>query len=94
MPDIPLTCPHCGTRLSKWRAPEEAKWTEEFFLVCFNDDCRYYKEGWDWMRSQFNQAASYRYMVNPSTGVPSPLPVWSDTALRERIVEEAEGGNS
>ena len=92
MTDNPLACPHCGFRLKKWLVPEEASWSEEFFFVCFNDDCSYYTEGWGWMMEQYRQEASYRYMVNPTTGAPSPLPVWSDSATREMIVEDAEGG--
>ena len=94
MPDIDAVCPHCGTRLKKWRVPEGANWVEEFFYVCFNDKCSYYAEGWEWMRSQYNQAVSYRYMLNPSTGVPTNLPVWSDASMRELIVEEDEGGEA
>lgn len=85
------TCPHCGTRLSKWRVPVDASWEEEFFFVCFNDECSYYKDGWNWMEQQFKQKASYRYAVNPTTDVSSPLPVWSDAATREMIVDETEG---
>ena len=45
MADTSRTCPHCGSHLEKWRVPEDASWSEEFFFVCFNDDCSYYKEG-------------------------------------------------
>ncbi|MHC4405443.1 MAG: ogr/Delta-like zinc finger family protein [Planctomycetota bacterium] len=93
MADIPRTCPHCESRLKKWRVPDGASWSEEFFFVCFNDDCSYYKDGWAWMKEQFNQEASYRYMVNPTTGAASPLPVWSNAATREMIVEETDGGD-
>ena len=86
-----LTCPHCQTRLSKWRVPVESSWEEDFFFVCFNDDCSYYVNGWRWMEEQFKQKASYRYAVNPTTGAASPLPVWSDTATKEMIVDETEG---
>jgi len=72
--------------------PDEASWEEEFFYVCFNDDCSYYQNGWTWMKEQFSQHASYRFAVNPTTGASSPLPVWSDTATREMIVDETEGG--
>jgi hypothetical protein len=72
--------------------PEDASWNEEYFFVCFNDDCSYYKEGWDWMKEQYNQHASYRYMINPTTGTSSLLPVWSEMAMREMIVEDDEGG--
>ena len=91
MNDFVRTCPHCETRLSKWRVPDEASWDDEFFFVCFNNDCSYYKDGWTWMEQQFKQKASYRFAVNPKTGASSPLPVWSDSATREMIVDETEG---
>jgi hypothetical protein len=91
MADTRPTCPHCGSRLSKWLVPEGGTWDDEFFLVCFNDDCRHYREGWEWMKEQFSQAASYRYTLNPNTGGSSSIPVWSDSATRDRIVEDDEG---
>ena len=91
MVDIPRTCPHCGSRLKKWSVPEGTTWSEEYFLVCFNDDCTNYKAGWTWMREQYSQHASYRYMVSPVTGASSQLPVWSRSAMREMIVEDAGG---
>ncbi len=90
----PRTCPHCDTRLSKWRVPDGASWDDEFFLVCFNDQCSYYREGWAWMLENYNQKASYRYSVSPSTGAASPLPVWSDKATREMIVNDTEAGDA
>lgn len=88
MADTPRTCPHCTSQLKKWRVPDGATWSEEFFYVCFNDDCPYYQRGWEWMKTQFGQTGSYRYKVNPSTGKGSPLPVWSAEATRECIVED------
>lgn len=73
--------------------PDGASWNEEFFYVCFNDECSYYKEGWTWMKQEYNQHASYRYTFNPATGASMQIPVWSDTATREMIVEESEGGD-
>ena len=93
MTDIPQTCSHCGTRLKKWLVPDGASWTEDFFYVCFNDECSYYTRGWQRMEEQYGQKASYRHMINPTTGSSSPLPVWSDTATREMIVGDAEGGD-
>jgi hypothetical protein len=91
MADIPRTCPHCDSRLSKWRVPEDATWDEEFFFVCFNDDCPYYKDGWIWMKEQYNHRSSYRCAFNPTTGASSPLPVWSASATREMIVDDGQG---
>jgi hypothetical protein len=91
MSATPRTCPHCGSSLKKWLVPDEATWDEEFFFVCFDDDCSYYKSGWEWMKQQYNQQASYRYAVNPDNGSSLMIPVWSDTATREMIVDDAEG---
>ena len=52
------TCPHCGSRLRKWRVPDGATWSEPFFFVCFDDTCPYYREGWTWMKSKFNHIHS------------------------------------
>jgi hypothetical protein len=94
MTDAPRTCPHCSTQLKKWRVPDEATWNEEFFFVCFNNDCDYYKRGWEWMQKQYSQRASYRYAFNPVTKGDLMIPVWSDEATREMIEEEAEGDQS
>lgn len=93
MPDTARICPHCGSRLKKWRVPEDATWSEEFFFVCFNDECPYYKTGWVWMREHYNQNASYRYAYNPDTNNSLMIPVWSDSATREMIVEDTEGSD-
>lgn len=85
------SCPHCGHRLEKWQVPDGATWTEEYLFVCFNDECSYYRAGWEWMEQQYGQHASYRYMVSPETGVASMIPVWSDSATREMIVDN-DGG--
>ena len=92
MAETAHTCRHCGSRLKKWLVPDEASWDEEYFFVCFNDECSYYRDGWTWMKEQFNQHGSYRYMVNPTTNSESMIPVWSDSATREMIVEDDEGG--
>ncbi len=91
MPEISRTCSHCGSRLKKWLVPVDSSWNEEFFFVCFNDDCSYYRRGWEWMKQQYSQQASYRFMINPATGSSSQIPVWSDSATREMIVEDTEG---
>ena len=67
----PSNLPPLRIPLKKWLVPEGASWDEEFFFVCFNDDCSYYQEGWDWMKEQYSQEASYRYMINPTTGASS-----------------------
>lgn len=90
MKETPTTCSHCGSQLKKWLVPDGATWDDEYFLVCFNDDCPYYKQGWVWMEEQYGQHASYRFAIQPKTGAPLMIPVWSSAATREMIVEEDE----
>ncbi len=80
-------CPHCGQKMNKWVPPLDANWSMAPQLVCFNDDCPYYVNGWEWMKSQFNQKASYRYRYNPQTGETGPLPVATPHARKGDIVE-------
>lgn len=81
-------CPYCNQTMRKWFPPEGSNWGLHFQLVCFNDECSYYIKGWDWMKTQFNQQASYRHRYDPQTGEKGPLPVWSPSALKELIVDE------
>ena len=86
--DDTASCPHCGTALVRLRLPDEAGWPGSFQLACFNDDCGYFRRGWSWMFDTVGVRASYRYRVDPASGQASPLPVWSRTALRDRILED------
>ena len=83
-----LTCPHCGEKLKVLEMPEQLSWGA-YQHVCFNDDCPYFVQGWQWLWDHYEVKSSYRYRVtNPETGAASPLMVWSATAMRNRIVEE------
>ena len=80
-------CPHCNQPLKKWSCPPETSWDVDYQYVCFNDECSYYVRGWEWMKNKFNQNISYRYRLNPSNGESGPLPVWSEDALKNFIIE-------
>ena len=81
-------CPHCHQPLTRFELPENTGWEGEYQLACFNDDCPYYRRGWEHMEAQYAVRASYRYRVDPTTGKASPLAVWSPTALKDRILED------
>ena len=80
-------CPHCEQPLVPISLPDEGGWDSPFHLVCFNDECSYYRRGWEWMESQYGVRSSYRFRLDPANGVASPLPVWSPTAIRDRILD-------
>jgi hypothetical protein len=80
-------CPHCGQTLRAFELPPNTGWQTEFQLACFNDECPYYANGWQWMMEHYRVRSSYRYRVDPATGHASPLAVWSESALRDRILE-------
>lgn len=88
MSDVSGTnCPHCGALLARFALPD-AGFDHAYDLACFNDDCLYYVRGWAWMLEQFGVNTSYRYRVDSQSGQASPIPVWSPTALRCRILPE------
>ena len=92
-PDAPRPrCPHCDAELSLFEMPEESGYEQakRYQWACFNDDCPYYRNGWDWMYEHYEVRASYRYrLVTKNTDQCTPLPVWSPTAVKDRIVDPA-----
>ncbi len=81
-------CPHCNEAMKKWAAPADSTWGNVTQLVCFNDECPYYKKGWEQMMQNYNVRASYRWRYNPSNGESGPLPIWSSRALRADIIPD------
>ena len=84
------SCPHCGARMLKWYTPPDSTWGTPYQYICFNDQCGYYERGWQWMMQQYNKEASYRHRYNPFNGESGPVPVWSSSALRSRIMDDNE----
>ena len=86
-------CPHCGEPMKKWQTPQmpfggSTTWTTEFLYVCFNDECTYFVNGWDWMWNRDHRYVSYRHMMDPASGETNPIPVSSYESLRDGIIEE------
>ncbi len=86
----PRICPHCNQKTKKWLPVEELNWGLDPQYICFNDECPYYIRGWEHTRKSMKKPASYRYRYIPATGAVQPIPVWSETALKDRIVPEDE----
>jgi len=85
-----LKCEKCGEKMSRWYTPQDLSWGTPFQYVCFNNDCGYYTRGWAWMKEKYNKEASYRNRYNPFEGDSGPVPVWSEKALRSRIMGDNE----
>jgi hypothetical protein len=73
--------------MKKWKVPEGSTWPNEYFYVCFNDDCSYFVQGWQHMLEQQQASASYRCRLDPDSGKYVPLPVWSSDALKDSIID-------
>jgi SAM-dependent methyltransferase len=89
----PLQCPYCGDRLRKYEVPHSAYeidyWYEaDYLYICFNDGCPYFERGWEWMWSKMRRNVSYRHMYNPTTHKSGPIPVPTNYALRDGIVDD------
>ena len=84
--DIPK-CPHCNVEMKKWTTPPLSTWSGPFHWVCFNDECPYFIRGWDFMMESQKVKASYRHRMDPETGASGPLPVWSNNAHKDKIIE-------
>lgn len=86
-------CPHCGMPMKKCRTPQSPfasgiTWTSEFLYVCLNDECPYFVDGWNWMWNNYHQNVSYRHMLDPDSGIRSPIAVSSYASLKDMIIEE------
>ena len=85
-------CPYCESELKKWHVPQHiyTEWPNEFFYVCFNDECPYYIRGWETMALQKNPG-SYRLKYDPLTGACGPIPVFDKNTLRDGMENEPKG---
>jgi len=80
-------CPYCKEEMKKWKVPVASTWENEFFYVCFNENCPYFIEGWQYMWETQKTYASYRCKFDPNSGKYMPLPAWSVNALKENIMD-------
>ena len=83
-------CPHCDQPMKRWRTPQFGTWSSEWLWVCFNDECSYFRDGWEHMAGQYNVCASFRHSLDPGTGAKGPLPVWSPTAHLGNLLPDDE----
>jgi len=86
-------CPHCEEEMSIWEVPpinvgDGLGWGEPYLFLCFNDDCKLYKRGWDDLAENFAQTASYRCFCYPSSGKFEVMPVFSPQGGKGQEIDE------
>ncbi|MBF0425297.1 MAG: hypothetical protein HQL66_05720 [Magnetococcales bacterium] len=94
MSDAPVmeVCSHCEQPLKKWRSPpfnysDGLGFGSDFLLVCFNDDCPIYVNGWNTMFDRYGRIGSMRFWRNPRDNDSGVLPVAHKDAMRGDIEE-------
>lgn len=75
------TCPHCKMEMEQMDS-RHLDWDSPFLWVCFNNNCLFFKKGWDHMMSNFGQLVSYRFMIHPATGGAGVIPAFSHDYLQ------------
>jgi len=86
-------CPHCEEEMRIWEVPpinvgDGLGWGEPYLFLCFNDDCKLYKRGWDDLAENFAQTASYRCFCYPSSGKFEVMPVFSPQGGKGQEIDE------
>lgn len=86
-------CLHCSLEMSLWEVPpinfsDGLGWGVPYLYVCFNDECPLYKEGWENLKENYAQTASYRCMCYPGTEQYECMPVFSPFGAKGQIIND------
>jgi hypothetical protein len=86
-------CPHCEKEMNLWEVPpfnysDGLGWGAPYLYLCFNDDCPLYVSGWDNLRENYAQYASYRCMCYPGTQQFQVMPVFSSVGGTGQVIDE------
>ena len=87
-------CPHCSEEMNLWEVPlitfsDGLGWGTPYLFVCFNDKCSVYQEGWDNLKENYAQNASYRCINYPGTTTFELMPVFSPVGAQGQIIDDA-----
>ncbi len=76
------TCPHCKKQMEQMDS-RHLDWDSPYLWVCFNNECKLFKTGWDHMMQTVGQLVSYRFMIHPQDGQTGVIPAFSQQYLQE-----------
>lgn len=88
-------CPHCEQKLSLCEAPpihigDGLGWGSDVLLICLNDACSVFINGWDKIEAQYGHHASYRYMELPDSKEKNYMMVGNSDAFKACVVDKKE----
>jgi hypothetical protein len=75
------TCPHCNTVMEQMDS-RHLDWDSPYLWVCFNNECRLFKKGWEHMMESVGQLVSYRFMIHHQNGQQGVIPAFSQQYLK------------
>jgi predicted RNA-binding Zn-ribbon protein involved in translation (DUF1610 family) len=86
-------CPKCGEVMNLWEVPpinfsDGLGWGTPYLFICYNDECPIYCQGWDNLKENYNQAASYRQICYPGTQQFELMPVFSPMGGQGQIIDD------
>jgi hypothetical protein len=87
-------CKYCHQEMSLWEAPDIViddglGWGTPYMFVCFNDECRLYRQGWENIKENYGRTASYRCICYPGTETYECMSVYGPQGGQGQIVDEA-----
>lgn len=87
-------CPHCNDEMKIWEDPmigagDGLGWGVPYLFICFNDECKMYKDGWDDIMNQTGHHASYRCMNFPGTTQFECVPVFGEAGAKGQIIDDS-----
>lgn len=85
-------CPHCQQEMSLWEVPpfsfsDGLGWGAPYLYICFNNECPMFKEGWENLKENYAQNASYRCMCYPGTDKFECIPVFSSEGGTGQVID-------
>jgi ribosomal protein L37AE/L43A len=86
-------CPKCGKEMNLWEVPpinfsDGLGWGTPYLYVCFNDACPTYQQGWENLKENYSQTASYRQICYPGTAQFELMPVFSPVGGQGQIIDD------
>lgn len=93
--DVEKICPHCKQKLFCCEAPpihvgDGLGWGSDILLICLNDLCPVFVNGWESIEQQYGHHSSYRYMELPNSPEKNYMMVGNSDAFKACVIDKEE----